>query len=219
MKDGKDIQAVFFDLDGTLFDTEPDILTSYLATFDAFGVAVDREKFRIGPPLGATIRLLRPEITEAELKEVAGFFAGHYDGSGFPTTRPYPGVEEVLTTLAERGIPLFVATNKRRHPAELLLAKFDWARFFRQVYTSDMQSGGPLLSKAGMLELALREHGFEPGATWMVGDTAGDIEAAHRTGMRSCAVSWGYAKPGEWEQAKPEAVVTDGAAFLRLLQQ
>ena len=60
------IHGIFFDLDGTLFDTKPDILAAYRSVFQSNGIPFDPEKLRIGPPLTECLRQFMPEITPEE---------------------------------------------------------------------------------------------------------------------------------------------------------
>ncbi|MGE4563306.1 MAG: HAD family hydrolase [Victivallaceae bacterium] len=212
------MQAVFFDFDGTLLDTESDIRTAYSLTFQQFGLLAEQSNFKIGPSLPDTVRMLRPGAGEDEIARIIAAFSQNYDQSGFPATRCYDGVREMLDAL-HGSLPLFIATNKRLVPTELLLTKFGLAGYFERVYASDMQLPARRLSKLDMLRLGLDEHGLTPEACVIVGDTVSDIRGGRDAGMRTIAVRWGYAGPDEFDDPAPDRIAAAPAEIPDLLRK
>lgn len=202
------MQAFFFDFDGTLLDTEADIRGAYAATFRQ--LALTPGAFRIGPSLPDTVRMIKPDATDAEIGEISAAFARNYDRSGFPETRLYDGVPEMLTRLAQTA-PLFIATNKRLAPTLLLLDKFNLTPFFRKVYASDMLLPARRLSKVEMLLLALEENQLDAGQCVIVGDTVNDIRGGRDAGMKTIAVTYGYAAPGEFDDPAPDRIAASAS--------
>ena len=84
---------VFFDLDGTLADTDPDIRGAWKAALRDLGLECPDfdAKFVAGPPIDEMTRALFPEAFTQELADgIRRRFAAHYDGDGFPLTRSTP---------------------------------------------------------------------------------------------------------------------------------
>lgn len=200
-------KILFFDLDGTLADTDGDIRLAWKAALKDLGLecpSFDRD-FVTGPPIEEVVKTLFPDrwseslIAEARLK-----FGAHYDHDGFPTTREYPGVLDRVRALKTAGARVFIATNKRYAGASAMAAKFGWMEVFEKLYTGDMFKDDPAIGKMRKPELLayiMRELGVTSDDCVMIGDTVNDFEAAEKNGMESVAVTWGYGTPAEREQA------------------
>jgi len=196
----------FFDLDGTLFDTEEDIKSAWRGTLRAIGRECPHfeELYRTGPTLGDMAAILFPDEPDkaALAAEVRAAYGPIYDSCGFPTTFPYPEAVRWISELKNKGAHLFLATNKRMIPTKTILRKFDFLDFFDGVYTSDMYLGATdappgfptdrAVPKAQILAYALKEHGISPSDAVMVGDTRFDVEAGKVNGMHVIGVTWGY---------------------------
>ena len=192
----------FFDLDGTLADTDRDIREAWKAALADLGlVCPDFDaRFVAGPPIDAMTKMLFPDIyTEQLAQDVRVGFARHYDHDGFPNTREYPGVLDEVRRLRAAGARAYIVTNKRYVAAQLMAAHFGWADAFDGVYAGDMHRDDPIgkLRKGALLRLVMAEHGLRPEDCVMVGDTANDFEAAREAGIRSIGVGWGYGTEAE----------------------
>ena len=207
----------FFDLDGTLADTDKDIREAWRATLSDLGIECsnfDRD-FVAGPPIETMAEILFPGLYTDELgvKLRAGF-GEHYDRDGFPNTFEYPGVMDAVRKLKSLGCEVFIATNKRFAGATLMAAKFGWDKVFDFIYAGDMYKDDPAvgkLKKPALLAKILAERGISAADAVMVGDTASDFEAARANGVESIGVTWGYGKQAELAQA--DRLVSD-AEFL-----
>ena len=197
----------FFDLDGTLADTDKDIREAWRATLADLGIKCpnfDRD-FVAGPPIETMAEILFPGLYTDELgvKLRAGF-GDHYDHDGFPNTFEYPGVIDAVRRLKSLGCRVFIATNKRFAGATLMARKFGWDRLFDFIYAGDMYKDDPSvgkLRKPALLAKILAERGISAADAVMVGDTVSDFEAARVNGLESVGVTWGYGTPAELAQA------------------
>ena len=197
---------VFFDLDGTLADTDPDIRLAWKAAIADLGLDCPQfdEKFVAGPPIDEMARQLFPErFTPALADGIRAAFAAHYDNDGFPSTREYPGVMDEVRRLKSEGRTVAIVTNKRHAGATAMARRFGWDEVFDGIYAGDMfvASGGPRLRKPELLARVMRLHCAAPGDCALVGDTANDFEAAAANGVLSVGVAWGYGAPEELERA------------------
>jgi len=188
----------FFDLDGTLADTDGDIRAAWKASLADMGLSCPRfdSDFVAGPPIEDMARTLLPDVyTPALGAELRRRFGAHYDGDGFPNTREYPGVMDEVRRLNADGARTFIVTNKRYAGATAMARKFGWMDVFEGLYAGDMHDSDPSigrLHKPALLTLIMRELGADAGDCVMVGDTANDINAAKANGIESVWVAWGY---------------------------
>ena len=197
----------FFDLDGTLADTDPDIRAAWKAALRDLAVECpnfDRD-FVAGPTKEEMARRLLPDVaTDAFCARLRERFGYHYDHGGFPNTSEYPGVLDAVRRLRDAGGRVFIVTNKRYAGADALARRFGWHRVFERLYAGDMFMDDPAIGKmrkSALLAYILRTLGAAPASCTMVGDTANDFEAAAANGIASVAVAWGYGTDAERARA------------------
>lgn len=179
--------AVIFDLDGTLVDSAPGILSSMRAAMEALGAvpALPLTNRLIGPPLKQTLRLLGPAA-----QELVFAFEQHYDAEGYKSALPFAGVNHMLANLTAAGGPQFIATNKRQIPTRKIVSELGWTKYFEAVYLPD--SFLPAAKNKGdMLTHILRNHRLERSEVGYVGDRADDAQAANQAGVRFLSAPWG----------------------------
>jgi phosphoglycolate phosphatase len=193
----------FFDLDGTLADTDGDIRLAWKAALADLGVGCPRfdRDFVAGPPIEEMAKTLLPEIYTDEFgARLRKLFGVKYDTGGFPATREYDGVMDAVRRLKDAGARVFVLTNKRWAGAVALAEKFGWEAVFEKIYAGDMHADDPAvgkMKKPALLAFAMRELGAPADECVMVGDTANDFLAATENGVESVGVAWGYGRPDE----------------------
>ena len=187
------LDGCFFDLDGTLCDTAPDIVDCWYRTLERREIPKERfeAEFRIGPQLEPMIRKIFPDKPQEWCAELITEFRTIYMGSGFPQTRPYPGIPELLEWLQRQKVRLFVATNKSRPPSLEILKQNGLLDYFEEVLTPE-SSTGENQTKVELLKSALRRYNLSPTNCAMIGDTAGDIRAGKAAEMQTIGVLWGY---------------------------
>ena len=197
----------FFDLDGTLADTDCDIRFAWKCALKDLGLECPGfdERFVAGPPIEEMAKALFPETYSDKLAlDIRIGFGRHYDNDGFPNTREYPGIMDRVREIKASGGRPFIVTNKRYVGAIAMAKKFGWLSVFEGLYAGDMYKDDPAIGKLRKPELlarVMRELGADASESVMVGDTKSDFEAARNNGMESVAVAWGYGTPGELEEA------------------
>ena len=194
----------FFDFDGTLCDTEADIKAAYRGALADLSLDASRfdELYSTGPTLASVLALMYPESAgdPAFYARFMEAFKRHYDMGGFPSTRPYPGVEEWLRGLKSAGAVLYIATNKRMAPLKALVARCGWEGMFAGMFAPDAAPGGPRTKKDN-IAAAMAAHRISPDDGVMVGDTRGDVEAGRAAGLYTIGCTWGYGTREELQGA------------------
>jgi phosphoglycolate phosphatase len=186
------VRALIFDLDGTLIDSQRDLIHSV----NAMLVEMGREKLNEetisgyighGAPLLVS-RALGADAKEEELRRALQFFLAYYEEHKLDTTCAYPGVAETLEKLA--SVPMAVLTNKPVRISVRILEAMGLAKYFRAIYggnSFETKKPDPLGART-----ILRELGATPEEALLVGDSEVDVQTARNAGMIAAAVNYGF---------------------------
>ena len=218
------VDLVFFDLDGTLVETAPEICDAVNDLMDHFGwQTVDQEQIErwIGHGTDALLRhaVARAFGTEPEalrervhMDEVGPVYDDYYARRCGTRSRLYPDVRETLTALRAEGIGAAIVTNKERRYADRVLAVHDLADKFDRVLCGDtMPARKP--DPAGMLE-CLQTLGVPAERALFVGDSSIDAATARNAGVPVWLVPYGYNMGQPIGEVEADRVI-DGFAELR----
>lgn len=198
------IQAVFFDLDGTLLDTAPDLCAALNSTLQQF----DRAP--------VTLEILRPYLYSSKAIIHCGFqldethtqyqliletFLNIYQHCSTAKTNLFPGMDSLLHYLDHQKIHWGVVTNKPKFLTEPLLAHFNLSERSKCIISGDslpFKKPHPL-----PLTHACELVNVDPKHAVYIGDNQIDILAAKSAGLYSIAVTYGYHSkenaPENWE--------------------
>lgn len=199
------IEAVLFDLDGTLADTAPDMARTVNAMRTRRGLA----------PLAAEI--VRPYVSQGARGMILSAFAIAADNPEYPAlreeflalyggnlcidTRLFPGMEDLLDRLEASAIAWGVVTNKFERFARPIIAELGLAARAAVVI------GGDTCARAkphpDSLLHAAAAMGVAPSKTLYVGDDERDVQAARAAGMPVVVAAYGYlgagSPPSQWK--------------------
>jgi phosphoglycolate phosphatase len=188
-------QACILDLDGTLIDTLGDfvaVLGRVLADLGLPPVTRDFIEHTIGRGSEHLVRTTLAHVgaPPALFERAWPLYQQHYAALNGEHATVYPGVVEGLEVLRAAGLPLAVLTNKPGAPARELLRRKGLDGYFRHVFGGDdfarkKPDPLPLLKTCEAL-------GTPPSATWMIGDSRNDAEAAQAAGCPVVLVTYGY---------------------------
>ena len=208
------MDAIYFDLDGTLTDPKPGITRSIqyaLQRLDHPTMPTEDElTWCIGPPLRASfVRLLGAE-TSADL--AVSYYRERFSDVGLYENGVYDGIGAVLTKLGAAGHRLFVATSKPHVFAERIIDHFGLRDHFERVFGSELD--GTRVDKSHLLEYALKQASVDPARTLMVGDRSHDMVGAKNNGMKGIGVLYGYGTRDELLDAGAHHVCATPGAIL-----
>ena len=212
--------AVFFDLDGTLVDSAPDL-----------GGACDWLRSQRGlPPLGVSAYRpaasagargllqvafgLQPE--DAEFESLRQQFIARYEAHLADHTYAFDGIPELLAGLQARGIAWGIITNKSIELTRVLVSHMPLLQSAAAVVGGN-SAAAPKPSAAPML-LAAELAGVDITQCWYVGDDERDIQAARAAHM-PCAIAagWGYAPGSAVHTWGADAVLSSPLQLLDIL--
>ena len=215
------IEAVLFDLDGTLIDSAPDLAAAADQMRTTRGLpSLPAEMYR--PMAGAGARGmigvafgLKPE-DDGYLALRDGFF-DNYEANIADHSTLFDGVPELLAGIEAAGVQWGVVTNKPKRFTDPLLPLIGLDHAACSISGDTTAHAKP--HPAPLLEAAARL-GLAPHECWYVGDDLRDIQAGRAAGMRTVAATYGYmgeqAEVARWDA---DAAIASPMELLKLLKQ
>jgi phosphoglycolate phosphatase len=208
--------TVLFDLDGTLTDSKPGIVSSYRYALSSFGIEAGEAEISpwIGPPLRAGLAAFG--IPDTDMATAIDRYRTHFGEVGMFDNCLYDGVTEALAELDEAGVTLGLATSKLTVFGERILAHFGIAEHFKVTVGSSQD--GSRIEKTDIVSFALESLAWpDPAATALVGDRADDMRAAVHHGLFGVGAGWGYGSETELVSAGSRVIIDQPAGVTGLL--
>ena len=213
------IDAVLFDLDGTLVDTAPDMVAALSKMQQAYGVdPLHYESARANVSNGAIclLRLAFPEAADSDIASLHREYLDRYEAALCIDSSIYPEIPELLDALDVGQVPYGIVTNKPQHLTDPLLATLGLSDRL-----SCCVSGDTLAQRKpdpAPLLYGCEQSGVPPHRAVYVGDTARDIEAGRAAGMNTIAAAYGYIVPGDEPASwNADAIATDSKELAKIL--
>jgi len=201
--------ACIFDLDGTLLDTLPDLVVLTNIALEQCGFP-PRTSEEILSYVGNGHRSLMQQAVpdgadQSSLDHAISLWENLTPEYGSRMTKPYPGIEELLSELRSHNIKLAVLSNKFHEGTTHLIEHF-FPDLFEVVYgVCDEIPRKP--EPKGLLKV-VAELGVLPHESWYIGDSLSDNVTAEAAGSHGVCVTWGYHSRAVLETA-PGALVID----------
>lgn len=200
--------ALVFDLDGTLIDSRRDITTAVNRTRERYGLpplALEQVVTMVGEGARLLLERALPEMPAGRIDEALALYLDEYRKVCLDQTRPYPGIEEMLSRLAP-AYPLALLSNKGEELSRIVLRGLGLDRFFREILGGDsLPTRKP--DPSGLRLLAERL-GVPVAGVMLVGDTRIDAETARQAGCSFALVEWGFPRPSEADALPADLRIT-----------
>ena len=189
----ENVEAVIFDLDGTLLDTLQDLTDSVNVALDAYNMPIrSLEEVRsfVGDGLrNLMIRAVPKGEGNPEFEELFMYFKDYYKTHCDIKTSTYDGVLELMKELKGRGIKMAIVSNKFDLGVKALSEKF----FSEYVDAAIGEREGIGRKPApDSVNEVLRELNIEKEHAIYVGDSEVDIMTAENADIRCISVTWGF---------------------------
>ncbi len=208
--------TLFFDMDGTLIDSELGITRCVAHALVRMGLEVPGEaelRRWIGPSLRASFGPLLQD--EAKVEEAVLHYRDRFESLGWAEHRIYAGIGETIEALHAAGHRLAVVTAKNEPHARKIAAHLPFGHRFDDIVGATVD--GSLSHKPELIGEALRRFDAAPGDCWMIGDRRMDIEGARHHGMRHVGVLWGFGGEDELRTAGARVLAGHPAQLLELI--
>lgn len=185
------IDAVIFDLDGTLLNTLDDLTDSVNYTLSQFDFPIhtkDDIQYFVGNGVNLLFERALPQNTDSKIKnQCINFFKKTYSKNMYINTAPYNGILNVLKTIRRNYISTAVLSNKFDDAVKNLTNRYFGDLIDISVGQSEAVPQKPSATGVSkiMRELRAKKAVF-------VGDSDVDILTAKNAGIKSIGVTWGF---------------------------
>lgn len=226
------IDAILFDLDGTLLDTLEDLADSCNNALNDAGLpSLPLEEYKSHVGSGArnlvsaamasahTVMSGEPcrksDLDKGYTDRIFKLYREIYSRSWSSKTVIYEGITDLLTALREKNIKLAVLSNKPDDFTKIMVDYYFPAGTFDMVY--GLSESWPAKPDPGLALDICRQFGVKPENTVLVGDSGSDMETALRAGMIPLGVLWGFRDAKELKKAGAESLFSKSAELAEFL--
>ncbi len=210
-------RAIIFDLDGTLADTLRDIAEAMNAALTACHLPVHpvgTYRSRVGHGWAHLARESVGGVGVDRIEEVSRRAFQYYQRHLTDYTHLYDGIRPTLEQLSARAVRMAVLSNKPDALTVAVVERLGCATMFVAVQGA-LDNVSPKPDPTLALATSKRM-GVSPPQTYLVGDSAVDVETALRAGMIPVGVTWGFRDRGELIRAGAVHIVGRPGDILRL---
>ncbi|HWL73914.1 MAG TPA: phosphoglycolate phosphatase [Burkholderiaceae bacterium] len=216
----RDLQLVLLDLDGTLADTAPDLAAAVNKMRIARGMEAlpiaELRPFVSHGARGMVGRAFNVTPDDARYNELRQEFLREYETALCVESALFPGMNDTLLKLEDRGIKWGIVTNKLTRFTLPLVQALSLSERAACVVSGDTT----LFSKPHPAPLlhALATTAVDATLALYVGDDQRDIDAGRAAGMRTVVASYGYLGNNiPYQQWGADDVIDSPSGILRLL--
>ncbi len=199
---------LLFDLDGTITDSAPGIISSVEYALSKIGIIVQdkNELYRfIGPPFHVSMKEIYG-VPEEKLQESLAYYRERYSTTGIYDNLLFDGIKDLLSQLKDSGKIIVLATSKPEHFAKIILDHFDLTKYFTVIGGCNMDNTRS--EKAEVIEYVMDlANIIDKKEAVMIGDRKYDVIGAKLTGIDCIGVTYGYGGYEELNEAGATYIV------------
>lgn len=216
------IQAVLFDLDGTLANTLVSIASfanEALADCGLPAIETDAYRYLVGNGRDTLIRRMLHTLGQPEdgdlFDRVGAAYDAAYAAEPLRLVTAYPHIPQLLEGLKDRGIPCAVLSNKPDDMTHAVVGGL----FARDTFAvvRGQRDGVPKKPAPDAVFSILNTLGVEPAHCLYVGDTKVDMQTGKNAGAVTAGVLWGFRDEDELRVNGADHIVGDPLELLKLV--
>lgn len=208
-------KLAIFDLDGTLLNTITDLGKACNYALGQMGFAthpIQAYAYMVGNGVRNLMKKAQQDADEETIDKLLEHFKSYYDIHCLDTTKPYPGISDLLENLKNRGVAVAVASNKYQEATEKIIKGcFPQVDF---VAIEGQREGRNRKPDPSIIFSILEQYPVAKKDVIYIGDSGIDIECAKRACIESVGVSWGFRSAGELRRAYADHIVAHPSEIL-----
>lgn len=213
-------RLAIFDLDGTLLNTIADLANATNHALAEFGYpthTTDEYRYFVGNGIDKLFERALPEgeKTQENILKIRNSFIPYYNIHNADQSRPYPGIEELLSTLQTKGMKLAVASNKYQEATTKLIRQYFPNIHFTAIF--GQCKGIPTKPDPQVIEEIIRMAEVKKEDTIYTGDSCVDMQTGKNACVTTVGVSWGFRPRTELEAYHPDLIADNCEDILRFL--
>ena len=214
-------KLLIFDVDGTIWDSEKDVFLSFNHTLKTLaGFEISKEEFQelAGKPLGLMFEKVLPEDKKMLSGEYEKAYKKYYiDEEHFAdATVLFPSVKKLIDKFKNEGYYMAVASSKPKRILDKMVNAFELEGFNYVLGTEESDfkhKPDPQIVNYIMDKLNVSKED-----TVIIGDSKSDILTGKNAGIDTIAVTYGYDKKENLENAKPTYIIDDFAKLENIIE-
>ena len=195
-------RMAIFDLDGTILNTLDDLTgaMNHALKLHDFPLKTSQE---IEGYLGngnhvLVVKACPIGTSDSVIAECEKQFHAYYKEHCYDLTKPYPGIEECLYSLKNKGMIIGVVSNKADYAVKILVEKFFPGLFDKTVGDQEGYKRKPAID---LVEKVANDCGCQLNDVYYIGDPSVDVQTAKNGQMDMIAVLWGYQRKSQLEKS------------------
>jgi len=208
------IQAILFDVDGTLVDSNEAHVDSWAVAFRETGhpQEVDDIRQQIGKGGDLLVPSLLPQANKEQRQAIAEAHGRHFKSAYLPHIKPFPQARALLERVKHSGRQIVLASSAKQDEVDHYLRLLEARKLVDAVTSADdVVASKP---EPDIFAAALEKAGVASDAAVVVGDTVYDVEAARRLGIATIGLTSGPFDRTQLKDAGAIAVFADVADLL-----